>query len=340
MATFIDLSGRSATALSLRIRGAVVAIVVVVAGVILHQNIQKNGAENFVLTVNMPSSMAAVTPGSEVKFRGLTIGKVHAVTSVSDQNQKIELRINRNQAKNLTDDSKAHLVASTIFGTSAVELMSQGQGMTLKDGGQVEAAVDVADVTMSGFLRESGKLTNIIDSEESQILLEFLNKYGSLVGPSIESFFTLADIARNSGQTSVTQNAIDAASIISDSTILSSLPVGFDEFLDAASFLTIPGGVERTLAGTEGLSKFLREIGNLVKRYRPDVLEILRPIFDVASPAVNTLRGTDPLNTKVSQLLNKLKRAFIIDEDNLQLQVQIIVSHMPQIVTLLDDGGK
>ncbi len=71
-----DQGGRRPTSRALRIRGLIAAIVLLVAGTVLHHLGTGGYADTFKLTVMADKLGEGLTPpGAEVKFRGLTIGR-------------------------------------------------------------------------------------------------------------------------------------------------------------------------------------------------------------------------------------------------------------------------
>ena len=73
MAVFEDLSGRSAGSATLRLRGLAVAVAAAVLAGCLTAYAQGAFDSPFELTLDAASVGDCLTPGSEVKFRGLSI---------------------------------------------------------------------------------------------------------------------------------------------------------------------------------------------------------------------------------------------------------------------------
>ena len=113
---------------SLRIRGLIAAVVLGIAGIALYQLGSGRYDDTFKLTVVADVIGEGLTPGAEVKFRGLTIGSVKTLESVGYNKQKITLELEPRQIKALATDTTANFVSSNTFGLAAVELVSSGTG--------------------------------------------------------------------------------------------------------------------------------------------------------------------------------------------------------------------
>ena len=127
-----DQGARAPTSRSLRIRGLIAAVVLGTAGTVLYQLGSGSYDDTFKLTVVADVIGEGLTPGAEVKFRGLTIGSVKTLQSVGYNKQKITVELEPRQAKVLAADTTASFVSSNTFGLAAVELVSNGTGPRLR----------------------------------------------------------------------------------------------------------------------------------------------------------------------------------------------------------------
>ena len=75
----------------------------------------------------------ALTPGSDVKSRGVIIGEVTSISSDRD-GVRIGLNLTGKHARNLPSDVKARVLPATVFGTTFVDLVAPGGSRTAPAG--------------------------------------------------------------------------------------------------------------------------------------------------------------------------------------------------------------
>src|SRR5512139_2159404 len=107
-----DQGGRALSSRALRIRGLIAAVVLAVAGTVLYQLGTGGYADTFKLTVMADTLGEGLTPGAEVKFRGMTIGSVKSLQSTGFNKQKITLELEPRQAAALAADTTANFMSS------------------------------------------------------------------------------------------------------------------------------------------------------------------------------------------------------------------------------------
>ena len=71
----------------------------------------------------------ALTPGSDVKSRGVIIGEVTSIAADGDK-VRIGLNVTGKHARNLPTDVKARVLPATVFGTTFVDLIAPGDSQT------------------------------------------------------------------------------------------------------------------------------------------------------------------------------------------------------------------
>ncbi|WP_280356535.1 MlaD family protein, partial [Nocardia otitidiscaviarum] len=192
MPVFVDHSGRSAGRWALRLRGLVVAVVIAVAATVVTTYAKGGFADRFELTIDAATLGEGLAPGAEVKFRGLAIGTVRAVETVGYGKQRIEVELDRAQARALTDDVTARFTSSNVFGSSAIELVTTGDGGPLREGATLSIGENAANATVAGVFRRAARLTAVLDSDSVRRLFDLLLDNADAIGPTLSSFFETA----------------------------------------------------------------------------------------------------------------------------------------------------
>ncbi|MGB7362475.1 MAG: MlaD family protein, partial [Rhodococcus sp. (in: high G+C Gram-positive bacteria)] len=122
MAVFEDLSRRSAGPRSLRIRGLAVAVVLVLVAIFLAKYAKGDFSSKFDVTIDANSVGDGLAVGSDVKYRGLPVGRVDEIESIGFGAQRLHAHIDPGTASVLTDDLTVRFASATVFGATVVEL--------------------------------------------------------------------------------------------------------------------------------------------------------------------------------------------------------------------------
>lgn len=129
---------------------------VLVAGVLA--SYQGTFRRTVTVTVDAPRAGLSMQPGSDVKLRGVKIGRVDAVEATSDGAQ-LRISIDKDQAHWVGRDASAAIVPPTAFGAKYVSLTSQGSKSPRIDDGTTIKADDVTVEVNEAFTNLSGVLS-------------------------------------------------------------------------------------------------------------------------------------------------------------------------------------
>ena len=110
------------------------------------------------VTVDAPRAGLSMQPGSDVKLRGVKIGRVDAVEATSD-GARLRISIDKDQAHWVGRDASAAIVPPTAFGAKYVSLTSQGSTSPRIDDGTTIKADDVTVEVNEAFTNLSGVLS-------------------------------------------------------------------------------------------------------------------------------------------------------------------------------------
>ncbi len=181
--TIRDLVARRATVTTLRIRGLVVAVVLALVGTAAVPDRQGAYDDMFKLTVIANTIGEGLAPGAEVKFHGLAIGSVKELESVGYNRQRMTVVLDPHQAGALTTDTRARFTSSNVFGTAAVELVSDGNGPPLRSNQTLVMSADVQAASITGLLRQGQKLSRSFDTPDFDHVIEVLRRHADIVEP-------------------------------------------------------------------------------------------------------------------------------------------------------------
>jgi len=150
VSSFVDPSGRGPKAPTLAIRGIIFgAALALVAGLLLAES-QGAFEDTFPATALVSDVGDGLPVGSDVKLRGVLIGRVSKVDSVPGQAKHVVLLdIKPRHAGGVPASVKARIIPTNIFGAPSVDLVAEpGDTRRLAEGATIPADTSVETVKM------------------------------------------------------------------------------------------------------------------------------------------------------------------------------------------------
>ncbi|MEV6559069.1 MlaD family protein [Nocardia sp. NPDC051756] len=333
MPIFVDHSGRTAGRWMLRLRGLVVAAVIVVVAVFTTQYARGNFADKFTLTIDAATLGEGLAPGAEVKFRGFGIGTVRKVQTVDYGHQRIELALDRTQAAALTDDVSARFTSSNIFGSSAIELVNTGHGGRLPENTTLFIGANASNATVSSVFRRAARLTQVLDSDTVRALFDLLLDNTASLGPAVQSFFATARVLALN-QRAPLGHYLDIGADIGTGAAQVTPPV-VDVILgvlDNSEYFGSAENRERTKHSLSALDTgLLLSVTDLLRKDNPDLAVILGGVLDLVVPISASIGTVAPAYNRLPALLARIDSAFPVVDGRVQLQLEVIVKNMPYL---------
>lgn len=333
MAVFEDLSGRSAGRATLRSRGIVVAALIVMIAAVLTAYARGMFDPTFDLTIDASAVGDGLTPGADVKFRGVAIGTVSGIDTVGFDRQMLELKIDPRQAGELTDTMQAQFSSSNVFGSTAVELVSDGTGSPLADGATLTIGPGARGATVTGVFRRVAELTEVLDSDQVQDLLDRLADTSVDVSRNLEPYFdTMQMLADN--QIDTTAWKLHRGAEMGDGLddLVPPLLDLITGVVDKSAYFEAEEDRTRTLRAIDGLSnRLLIPIGDLLKTSNPDLTTLLSTVLDLLVPITASLGTLAPSYERVPDVIDGISDAFPLVDGSPQLQLDVIVRTMPNM---------
>jgi hypothetical protein len=330
-----DQGARAPSSRSLRIRGLIAAVALGIAGIGLYQLGSGTYDDTFKLTVVADVIGEGLTPGAEVKFRGLTIGSVKTLQSVGYNKQKITLDLEPRQARALAADTTANFVSSNTFGLAAVELVSNGTGARLRPNQTLLIGANARSASITGLLRQGQKIGRMVDSPDVDHIIEVVRKHADLTEPVIRSYFDLIKMLVDSEKVPFSQSLSVFASVVngaSDSIPLIGLAY---DLLNGMEFLAHPDGVERMNVILDQTSKLLFNADHIFAKNIPWLVPFIESIMNVLLPMSYTMGSFAPAYDRLSGLLDRTSAAFPVVNGKVRMQIEVVLDAMPGLAAAL-----
>jgi hypothetical protein len=333
-----DQGVRAPSSRSLRIRGLIAAVVLGIAGVTLYSLGTGGYNDTFKLTVVADVIGEGLTPGAEVKFRGLTIGSVKTLQSVGYDKQKITVELEPRQAKALAVDTTANFMSSNTFGLAAVELVSSGTGPRLRPNQTLLIGANVRSTSITGLLRQGQKIGKMIDSPDVDHIIEIVRRHADLTEPVTRSYFDLVKMLVDAQKVPFSQSLSVFASVIngaSDSIPL--IKLAYD-LLNGMEFLAHPDGVERMNVILDQTAKLLFSADKILAKNISWLAPFSRALMDVLLPFSYLQGSFAPYYDRLSGLLDRTSAAFPIINGKVRMQIEVALDTMPGLAAALPPG--
>ncbi|OZC90746.1 mammalian cell entry protein [Rhodococcus sp. 06-412-2C] len=333
MAVFDDLTGRSAGPATLRLRGLAVAVAAAVLAGGLTAYAQGAFDSPFGLTLDAASVGDGLTPGSEVKFRGVSIGTVDNIETVGFGRQRLQLEIDPSQAGELTDTMQAQFSSSNVFGSTAIELVSDGTGNPLAANSTLEISGNQRGATVTGVFRRVADLTAVLDTDQVQHLLDVISNTSVEVSRNLKPYFDTAQMMADH-QIDPLAWKLHRGAELGDG-IANLVPPLLDlvvGVVDKSVYVEAPEDRARTIAANDGLSdQLMVPVGDLLKKNNPNLTQLLSTTLDLLVPITASIGTFAPSYNRVPQVLDGISDAFPIVDGKPQLQLDLIVKTMPNL---------
>jgi virulence factor Mce-like protein len=137
----------------------------------------------------------SLVPGSDVKSRGVILGRVDSIELATGAAQgggaRILMTLEGDQAARISTASTARVLPAAVFGTAFVDLLPADGGPYLRDGSVVHQAVDGKTLELQDALDNTDRVLSAIDPAELASTLaavgDALDGRGQEIGDTIEA---------------------------------------------------------------------------------------------------------------------------------------------------------
>lgn len=331
MPTFLTRTARPPSSGTLRLRGLVVAVVLAFAGTVLYQATTGTYDDQFELTMVANTIGEGLAPGAEVKFHGMAIGSVKELETVGYNKQQMTVVIDPRQARVLTSDTIARFTSSNLFGTTEVELVSDGKGPPLRSNQTLTVRTEVEAATITELLREGQQLSRTLDTPELSRVIDDLRRHADLVGPATRAGLDIAKILADSQTVPISQSLSVLASFLGGlGPVLPGLDLAPD-LIGSMSFLNSPGAGERTNLVMTQTGELLGSVGDILQRNNPWLIPLVNGMMNAAVPGMYAAGSLAPAYDRISGLLDRTSTAFPIVDGQVRMRTEVIMDTAPGI---------
>ncbi|SOJ57653.1 hypothetical protein MSIMFB_05130 [Mycobacterium simulans] len=304
------------------------SVVLAIAGITLYQAATGKYDDTFKLTVVANTIGEGLAPGAEVKFHGLAIGSVKTLESTGYNKQTMTVLLDPGQAKVLTADTIARFTSSNVFGTAAVELVSEGRGPRLPANQTLVLRTDAQAASVTGLLRQGQRVSRILDTPEFDHVIEVLRRHADIVEPAARAGLDLARIMADSQTMPVSQSLSVLASFLNG--LGAAMPVlGLaPDLLDALDPLVAAGGsegVDRTNLVMRQTGRLLRDAGQISVRNNEWLIQLVGAIMNIEIPATYAMGSLAPAYDRLSGLLDRTSAAFPVIDGEVRMRTEVIL---------------
>lgn len=338
MAVFDDLSRRSAGPATLRVRGLILAIVLVLFGVLLTRYATGGFASRFDVTIDTAAVGDGLAVGSDVKYRGLPIGRVDEIEAVGYGQQRVHAHIDPAAASSLTEDTTVRFSSATVFGATVIELFSTGTGAPLRPDSVLVLGPETETATVTGVFRRLADLTDVLDAENTDRVLDLMARVSTDFGDSLKPFFDTAQMMAET-QRAPLDWKLHRGAELGDGLGASIGPVTdvVSRVVDSSEYFENPVNRDRAIEAMSGLGTGLTvPLGDLLRDNNPYLKPLLDTLLDILLPVALSAGTLAPAYQRVPAVVQGVEDAFPTVDGKVQLQLEVIVKNMPNLAGPVD----
>ncbi|MCS3778816.1 MlaD family protein [Tsukamurella ocularis] len=335
MPLYKDPSGREPARRRLAEVGVTVMIVLVVVGYVIGRWTTGGFDERFVVTLTSDKVGDGLQSGTDVRFRGLRIGRVDEVQVRADGKQYVTLDLDPAQARALTTDVVPVYTASSMFTSTDIEFVPGVQrGRPLSNGQTLGVRSDMSFGTLTSVLNRAGKLTGTLgDPAVVNAILKLTNDSDPYVRLLKETFPVVSQVAKDQKIT-LTRFLTDAAdSIDAIQPAITPMLSVVTTSLDTSGYVDDHVRLRNSNDAILKLSKtVVLPLGNMLHDNNAALTKIIAVALDLGVPTVVSFASFPRAYDRLSTALKGTADAFTTGSDGrTRLNVELILSAAPQI---------
>jgi phospholipid/cholesterol/gamma-HCH transport system substrate-binding protein len=326
----------------LTLRGIGVLVVVVVAAYFLVGNANGKFDDNKTVTITTDAIGDGLKGGSEVKYRGLTVGKVSSV-SVRDQSTNVKIDLTgANDDNRLSQGMAVNYTSASALGPTALDIVDPGRGALIRDGGSVYVSKQQSEQTsVSTLIRKLSKLVNALDQPAFNSVVKFVVDDSQTFADAGKLMFQIAQLTRDVQQRPVGQDLAIAADLsegVAD--FMKPFIPGILLNVDIADFFATDEAIKQTKGNLNDTGEVLfGGLGGLLSKNYPALSSLLDVGLDLARPVARSASGLARTVNTIPQILDSIDKATPQVGERVQLQVALVVQTSPALQSALAAGG-
>ncbi|GAA13528.1 putative Mce family protein [Gordonia alkanivorans NBRC 16433] len=314
----------------------------VVAAYFLVSNATGKFEDNKTVTITTDAIGDGLKGGSEVKYRGLTVGKVSSV-SVRDQSTSVKIELTgANDDIRLRQGLAVNYTSASALGPTALDIVDPGQGALIRDGGSVYVSKQQSEQTsVSTLIRKLSKLVNALDQPAFNSVVKFVVDDSQTFADAGKLMFQIAQLTRDVQQRPVGQDLAIAADVsegVAD--FMKPFIPGILINVDIADFFATDEAIKQTKGNLNDTGEVLfGALGGLLNKNYPALSSLLDVGLDLARPVARSASGLARTVYTIPQILDSIDKATPQVGERVQLQVALVVQTSPALQSALAVGG-
>lgn len=335
MPLYKDPSGREPSAGVLARVGVLVLIAVVLIGYLISTWTSGGFSDRFTVTLVSNQVGDGLQAGTDVRFRGLRIGKVDSVGMSSTGQQQVVLDLDPTQARALTTDVVPVYTASSMFTSTDIEFVAgSGGGQVLRNNQTLNVRTNTSLGTLTNVLGRAGKITSTLGDPDVYLALQRLSNDADPYVALLREFLPIAADLTKSQKMPVATLLSDLADIVGAVRPMIVPAFGvIDLSLDSTAYMDDPAKLKNTTDAINGLSKkIVLSLGGMLSKNNASLTQVIRLALDLATPTVLSLASFPRAYDRLTAILQGTSDAFSKGADGrTRLNVELILANAPQV---------
>ncbi|MEO9329722.1 MlaD family protein [Gordonia aurantiaca] len=339
-----ERSPRDPSASGLFLRGVMTIAVLCAVAALLGTHAQGGFDDRFELLLEADQVGDGLMVGAPVKHRGFVIGTVDEITALADGTQQVRLSIDPAEASGLGSDVEPGYSSANLFGTTAIELVSNGPGgEPLRSGQRLRITGDATVGTVTGVMNRTTTLTDAFTSSEMLAAIDGLADNAGPIARTARAYLTLLGDAREERAMSVRDFLGETTDILDGIRAVLTPTIGVvNTTMDASRFLETAAGQKRTIAAVSGLSsRLVLPVAEILADHRTSLGTIIAVALDIGLPLVLSVGTIPDAYNRIGNLLADTEFAFTGAPDRPHLELEVLFDVFPQGIgpVLRSSGG-
>lgn len=322
----------------------------------------RRAADEVSVVLELPYVGQGVGMGTPLMMHGVTVGKVAAVTSLSDGNVRLTADLQAAPIAGLTDTFGVDFRPANYFGVTGINLVPGSGGHPLHDGTHI-VTVPLGNFTLQALLSRLGEITGGVVTPQLVDVVNKATRYTDGLNPLIESMLTAAGSVTKVQTVSTEQLLRNTAgiSVAFPSFVDDATAAGYS-FNQGAGFVTfnvsnngampvpglnsVPGQPvtddywnHRAIATLDVMANsFFGALGKLLSSHVSDLLPAVNLVQTLTDP-VPGLVTPDGVGDMLVQLRTRFEKLYGGTPEQRALQVHIVLDQLPGVQSAVNAVG-
>lgn len=329
--------GVSITPRRARITGATALFVTGAMVAALHHQATVTAPPQVQVTVRTDQIGEGIATGTAVRLDGVTVGAVTDIETQDNGQQLLRLDLDPGQIAGLTDTFTVSYAPQNLFGISTVALRQSTGGAPLRSGAVIDRIGTTDNTTMSALLRLlTDTSTNVLTPKLADVLRQ--------LGADIRAFTPLIQAVVTLGRAIADTQQYPSSYLLSQ---YGQFIGGIGTF--AGSTFELANGIEQIEIFKTDRARYnafiqvvtgeifpgIGDISGAAHTHFSGYAQILTPLLTAVA---NTVRDPERSRAELTELLDRLTRAFADTANGPALEVEVALRAVPGVAIPLLGG--